>query len=122
VLFRSERAARGADAREFPHGDALGADEANYDGTYDKDPAAMGPDEVGSHSASASPFGVEDLAGNAWEWTRSALEEGYVARGGSYYYGLNTARTTERAVTEPSFRDASVGLRICADVRPARGE
>ena len=111
-----ERAARGADGREYPHGERLGKDDANFDDTYDKDPLGMGPDEVGSHPGSRSPFGVDDMAGNVWEWTRSALEvDGYVARGGSYYYGRNTARCTERAVTEPSFRDASVGLRVCAD-------
>jgi len=112
-----ERAARGADAREFPHGERLAPDDAAFDGTYAKDPAAMGPDEVGSHPASASPFGVDDLAGNVWEWTRSVLEpDGYVARGGSYYYGPNTCRSTERAVTEIAFRDTSVGLRVCADL------
>ncbi|MFO8074074.1 MAG: SUMF1/EgtB/PvdO family nonheme iron enzyme [Polyangia bacterium] len=113
-----ERAARGADDRRYPHGDTLSGDEANYDDTYGKKPGAIGPDEVGSHPASRSPFGLDDMAGNAWEWTRSVLEEdGFVARGGSYYYGENSCQVAERAVTEPSFRDASVGFRICADLR-----
>ena len=112
-----ERAARGADDREFPHGVRLLEDDANFDDTYGKVPLAMGPDEVGSHPASRSPFLIDDMAGNVWEWTVSALERGgYAARGGSYYYGRNTSRTPERAVTEPSFRDASVGLRVCADL------
>ena len=33
-----ERAARGADGREFPHGDRLLPDEANFDQTYGKEP------------------------------------------------------------------------------------
>ncbi len=112
-----ERAARGADDRRYPHGDTLSGDEANYDDTYGKKPGAIGPDEVGSHPASRSPFGLDDMAGNAWEWTRSVLEEdGFVARGGSYYYGENSCQVAERAVTEPSFRDTSVGFRICADL------
>ena len=76
-----ERAARGEDGREFPHGDSLAPDDANVDLTYGKEPGGFGPDEVGSHPASRSPFGVDDLAGNAWEWTRSSLEPG--KRGGA---------------------------------------
>ncbi len=112
-----ERAARGADGREYPHGDALSPDEANFDDTYGKLPAAMGPDEVGSYPASASPFGLLDMAGNVWEWTRSALDDGkFAARGGSWYFGANSSRIPEREITEPSFKDLSVGVRICADL------
>ena len=60
-----ERAARGADGRDYPHGDHLDPDDANLDLTYGKEPLAFGPDEVGSHPASRSPFGVDDLCGNA---------------------------------------------------------
>jgi formylglycine-generating enzyme required for sulfatase activity len=111
-----ERAVRGADGREYPHGTRLAPAEANHDATYDKIPKAMGPNEVGSHPASASPFGILDGAGNVWEWTRSSVEvNGYAARGGSWYFGANSSRTTDREITEPSFRDLSVGLRVCAD-------
>jgi formylglycine-generating enzyme required for sulfatase activity len=112
-----ERAARGSDGREYPHGHRLEKDDANFDATYDKVPEAMGPDEVGSHPISDSPFGLSDMSGNVWEWTRSSLEPGaYSARGGSYLFGRNSARITDREVTEPSFRDVSVGMRLCADI------
>ena len=115
-----ERAARGADLREYPHGPTLEADDANYDETYEKVPAAMGPDEIGAHPASVSPFDVHDMAGNVWEWAESSVTKGgIVARGGSYYFDVNTARVSNREEPEPSFRDVSVGLRLCADV-PAR--
>jgi formylglycine-generating enzyme required for sulfatase activity len=114
-----EKAARGSDGREYPHGDGLEVDDANFDDTYAKAPLGMGPDEVGSHPISKSPFGLDDMAGNVWEWTRSSLAEGeYAARGGSWYFGLNSARTTDREVTEPSFRDVTVGMRVCADLLP----
>jgi serine/threonine protein kinase/formylglycine-generating enzyme required for sulfatase activity len=112
-----ERAARGADSRAYPHGERLAPDDANHDATYGRVSEAMGPDEVGSHPISQSPFGVHDMAGNVWEWTRSTLSDGrYAARGGSYYFGANSARVTDREITEPSFRDLSVGLRVCADL------
>lgn len=111
-----ERTARGADDREYPHGDRLLPDDANFDETYGKNPLSFGPDEVGSHPASRSPFGVDDLAGNVWEWVRSDFPPAtHVARGGSYYFAASTARTTNRETPEATFRDLTVGVRICAD-------
>jgi len=111
-----ERGARGADGREYPHGATLGPDEANFDDTYGKVPSAMGPDEVGAYPASASPFGLLDMAGNVWEWTRSSMDDGaFAARGGSWYFGPNSSRIPDREITESSFKDLSVGVRICGD-------
>jgi serine/threonine protein kinase/formylglycine-generating enzyme required for sulfatase activity len=113
-----ERVARGADGRPYPHGERLRPDEANHDATYGKRAPAMGPDAVGSHPASASPFRVQDMAGNVWEWTRSARSPtGFAARGGSWYFGPSSSHVADREETEASFRDMSVGLRVCADVR-----
>ncbi len=112
-----ERAARGADGREYPHGDVLRPSQANIDDTYGKAPDAMGLDETGSHPDSRSPYGLDDMAGNAWEWTTNSLgAQGHAARGGSFYFGTNEARTTNRELPEPSFRDVSVGMRVCADL------
>jgi formylglycine-generating enzyme required for sulfatase activity len=111
-----ERAARGADAREFPGGDHLTPDQANFDLTYGKRPDAFGPDAVGSHPASRSPFGIDDQTGNVWEWVESSLTPGEaVARGGSYYSAANTCRATNRETPEKTFRALIVGLRVCAD-------
>ncbi len=111
-----ERAARGVDGREYPHGNKLAPDDANFDRTYGQKAGGFGPDEVGSHPRSRSPFGVEDMAGNAWEWARSWLEPHRpVARGGSYYYSTNSANSANREPSEPSLRDLSLGLRVCAE-------
>jgi len=110
-----ERAARGADEREFPQGDVLLPSQANFDETYGKVGANFGPDEVGRHPGSRSPFGLDDISGNVFEWVDSALEPGRpVARSGSYYYASSTARIPNRETPEPNFRDLSVGLRLCA--------
>jgi formylglycine-generating enzyme required for sulfatase activity len=111
-----ERAARGADDRTYPHGDILDPADANIDATYGRDPATMGPDAVGSHPESRSPHGLDDMAGNLLEWTRSSLVRGeWVLRGGGFYYSASAAWIGAREPTEPSIRDGLIGLRVCAD-------
>ncbi|ATB50264.1 bifunctional serine/threonine-protein kinase/formylglycine-generating enzyme family protein [Corallococcus macrosporus] len=113
--YEWERAARGADARLFPMGDVLAPDDANFDETYGRQPLGFGPDEVGAHPASASPFGVMDLAGNVIEWVRSVRKPGEaVARGGSWYYDRISNRSNSRMPNEPWLRDIRIGLRVCA--------
>jgi serine/threonine-protein kinase len=63
-----EFAARGTDGRRYPWGGEWKTGFSNADST------AIGHmSDVGAYSAGASPFGVLDLVGNAWEWTSSDL-------------------------------------------------
>jgi formylglycine-generating enzyme required for sulfatase activity len=111
-----ERAARGADDREYPHGDRLDPDDANIDVTYGQKLAAFGPDEVGQHPVSRSPFGVDDLVGNIFEWTRSSgAQNEAVMRGANFYYNAYMARTYFRETMSPDDRTTMIGVRICAD-------
>ena len=113
-----ERAARGTADRKFPHGDELGIDDANIDVTYGKQPGGFGPDEVGSHPTSRSPFGVDDLAGNVWEWTISSVVKNQpVVRGGAYYFAARTAQIANRESPEASYRGLTVGVRVCANAQ-----
>jgi serine/threonine protein kinase/formylglycine-generating enzyme required for sulfatase activity len=114
-----ERAARGADDREWPHGDQLDPEDANFDLTYGRDNGAMGPDEVGSFPASASPFGLLDMAGNAAEWTIGRLRpDESVVRSASYFFAAVNQRATNRNVVDRSLRDPGVTLRLCASFPP----
>lgn len=114
-----ERAARGADGRPYPHGWRLRPDDANHDATYGRQPDAIGPDAVGAHPRSASPYGLHDMAGNVWELTRSAYGgTGLTARGGAYNFGATSCRAADREEVRPAFRDASMGFRVCADLQP----
>ncbi|MEP6861525.1 MAG: bifunctional serine/threonine-protein kinase/formylglycine-generating enzyme family protein [Deltaproteobacteria bacterium] len=108
------RAARGADGRDTPMGTALGLDDANVDITYGRD--HMGPDEVGSHPVSNSPYGAADMAGNAFEWTRGERTGTYVILGGSYFHDRKTAGLANRNEASRSLRDASAGMRVCASL------
>lgn len=129
--YEWERAARGADTRAFPHGDALEPHQANFDQTHGATTAATaGPDAVGSYPGSASPFGVLDMAGNVYEWTSSEFAPGgevslavpgrdrlHVVRGGSFYTALISAMAMNRWKVPDSDRFANLGVRICADAR-----
>jgi serine/threonine protein kinase/formylglycine-generating enzyme required for sulfatase activity len=110
-----ERAARGADGRDYPHGNRLEPDDANFDATYGRQTGAFGPDEVGSHPASNSPFGVADMAGNVWEWMDTAPpSERVIYGGGCFYQDAFTARSINHGDGEPGFRFPFIGMRICA--------
>ncbi|WP_163997072.1 bifunctional serine/threonine-protein kinase/formylglycine-generating enzyme family protein [Pyxidicoccus caerfyrddinensis] len=115
-----EYAARGADGRRYPHGDQLRPDDANVDETYERQPTASGPDMVGSHPASVSPFGLEDMAGNAYEFTRAATPEfgRVVLRGGAWYYDAFLAASADLSPGDPAARDARIGVRVCASFSP----
>jgi formylglycine-generating enzyme required for sulfatase activity len=110
-----EKAARGADGRVYPHGSHLAPSDANFDETYRR--SVMGPDQVGSHPASRSPLGLDDMSGNVHEWTVSSLAPNeLVLRGGNYFQDRKTSRLENRNVSTASLHDTAVGLRICATV------
>jgi serine/threonine protein kinase/formylglycine-generating enzyme required for sulfatase activity len=117
-----ERAARGADNRLLPHGNRVRPDDLNFDETYDRKEDAMGPDEVGSHPESRSPFGVDDMAGNVWEYIVPGLGEPFpFLRSGSAYYGELGCLVFNRESGYPTLSNQRTGMRVCADVPGHRG-
>jgi iron(II)-dependent oxidoreductase len=78
-------AAQGADGRSYPWGNAW--DTAMVSKT-NRSREATGPAEVTAHPQGASPYGVEDLVGNVWQWTDEYVDDhtrAAILRGGSYY-------------------------------------
>ena len=107
-----EYAGRGADGREYPHGRQLGLDDANYDLTHTK--PGMGFDEVGSHPATTGPFGLTDMSGNIYEWTRAIHGDGFVVRSGAFYADRKSANLANRTEAPPTMKLVELGMRVCA--------
>ncbi len=78
-------AAQGTDGRLYPWGGRL---DPGAVPVPEKGRNLRSPDDVTAHSRGASPFGVEDLVGNVWQWTDEYLDDhtrGAILRGGSYH-------------------------------------
>ena len=128
-----EKAARGADARIYPWGDELDPNRANYDDTGIGTTSA-----VGCFPSGASPYSVEEMSGNVWEWTRSLWGKDWikseftypyrphdgreniqasddylrVLRGGSFNFSDNYVRAALRYGFVPYFRIDRIGFRV----------
>lgn len=118
-----EKAARGTDGRTYPWGEGLEPDRANYEA------AKVGTTiPVGSFPRGASPYGVLDMSGNVWEWTRSLsrpypyelsdgredldVEGNRVVRGGSFDFLESLLRVAFRYDFDPGFQSYFVGFRV----------
>jgi formylglycine-generating enzyme required for sulfatase activity len=105
-----EKAARGAEALSFPWGNDWDPNKANV-----KERGLRGTAAVGSFGEGASPYGVEDMVGNVWEWTAdwyqaypgNTTQDPYygekfrVTRGGGWFDEEAQATTFNRNAADP---------------------
>ena len=63
-----------------------------------------------------SPFGLLDMAGNAFEMTIPMTSDlgGIVLKGGGWYYDSHAAVAANRTAGDPTQRHAEIGVRLCA--------
>jgi formylglycine-generating enzyme required for sulfatase activity len=120
-----EKVARGTDGRKYPWGEQWDATRANAENRLGKTVP------VGSHASGASPYGAQDMAGNAWEWVADWYGSTYyrnspernpegpdsgtsrVLRGGSWLNYPRSLRSAFRLYFTPDFRSHYLGFR-CA--------
>ena len=135
-----EYAARGTDDRKYPWGNQeRRGDFANFaDATTTfpwRDPQIRDgypqTSPVGAFPRGASFFGLEDMAGNVWEWCQdiyqpvlgarkpnpraSAAPTKRVYRGGSWKSRFSNLRATARSSNAPNYSCNDVGFRIACD-------
>ena len=122
-------------ARIYPWGDQWDAARCNArpGGRGDVTPA-------GAYPEGASPYGLLDMAGNVWEWTRSLWGEDWrapdfrypydpadgredasagdrvsrVVRGGAFVNGPRLVRCAARGSVNPHLASRYLGFRVCA--------
>ncbi len=124
-----EKAARGTDGSPYPWGKRTPTPElANFSnaspGVYE------GLAAVGTHPGGASPYGVDDMAGNVGEWVADWYSESYrrgdtrnprgpdegfqrELRGAGRYNDIDSLALSHRYYAEPETRGADIGFR-CA--------
>ncbi|HKQ38430.1 MAG TPA: formylglycine-generating enzyme family protein [Verrucomicrobiae bacterium] len=130
-----EKACRGSDGLVYPWGNAgEGKKAASGADARDKTHPEGRTFPVGSFPDDVSPYGVMDMAGNAWEWTADwykpypgndqfEVEFGSkykVIRGGGgidYFQATSTRRCADRAHALPHSTHDALGFRCAQDVK-----
>ncbi len=120
-----EKAARGEEGQPYPWpGDQPDPNRANYDAT-----GINSTNAVGAFPGGVSPYGVEEMAGNVWEWCSTQWLDNYadyeqkvddtlsadkvrVLRGGSFDLNEYIVRCAARSRGSPYYGDVDVGFRV----------
>lgn len=131
-----ERAARGGKQHHWPWGEAF-QHVANVHPANTREVGLSQGSPVGMFPAGRNPFGLDDMAGNVWEWTTSRYKiypynpvDGRenlagpgrrVLRGGSWFDDEQNARCAYRYGDVPSLFFGDVGFRCVVSAPVANG-
>ena len=128
-----EKAARGPEGNVYPWGNIFDKEKCNT-----KESGIGGTSVVGKYSPQGDSFyGVADMAGNVWEWTRSLWRFQYpyrfddgredenrrkhtasVFRGGSTFDEWKFVRSAFRGNSGADGYSGSIGFRVCVSPTP----
>jgi formylglycine-generating enzyme len=117
-----ERAAGAEDGRTYPWGHAPPCDGGVYRASYGSDRCCRADDgddfrytaPVGRFPLGRSPSGLDDLAGNVWEWTLEARGALKVIRGGGWGNDPQGLRIDLKHANPPDIGLSMVGIRCVA--------
>ena len=126
-----EKAARGTDGLIYPWGNQWSLDKSNNPYKH-----STGTVSIGSFPEGKSPYGLNDMSGNVWEWVDSYYlphpgnpvtraeygKDKRVLKGGSWFdclsYGCGlSAPTFNRSFFTPEVKNNSFGFRCAKDAR-----
>jgi formylglycine-generating enzyme required for sulfatase activity len=131
-----EKAARGELQYRYPWGNSEPTCSiANYFGCGDDEDWYSHLAHVGLHRGGISPYGVYDMAGNAWEWCRDWYGESYysvstkntnnppgptagsyrVIRGGGVDSKIDDIRAAARSSHPPGYGRVELGFRVVVE-------
>ncbi|MZH03650.1 MAG: formylglycine-generating enzyme family protein [Nitrospinae bacterium] len=127
-----EKAARGEEGLIYPWGNEWSLDKSNN--PYKN---STGTEPVGSYPEGRSPYGLNDISGNVWEWVDSYYlphpgnpvtraeygKDKRVLKGGSWFdclsYGCGlSAPTFNRSFFTPEVKNNSFGFRCAKSKKP----
>jgi formylglycine-generating enzyme required for sulfatase activity len=126
-----EKAARGQDGLIYPWGNQWSLDKSNHPYKH-----STGTEPIGSYPEGRSPYGINDMSGNVWEWVDSYYlphpgnpvtraeygKDKRVLKGGSWFdclsYGCGlSAPTFNRSFFTPEVKNNSFGFRCAKDAK-----
>jgi formylglycine-generating enzyme required for sulfatase activity len=126
-----EKAARGQDGLIYPWGNQWSLDKSNHPYKH-----STGTEPIGSYPEGQSPYGLNDMSGNVWEWVDSYYlphpgnpvtraeygKDKRVLKGGSWFdclsYGCGlSAPTFNRSFFTPEVKNNSFGFRCAKDAK-----
>jgi len=128
-----EKAARGEDGRNYPWGlDEPTSAHARFGVSSRKPVYPDGVSRVGTHPRGMGPFGMYDLAGNAWEWVADWYSTSFprgesqnpkgpdsgtakVIRGGGWMDPADRITATKRMYLNPNESMEDTGFRCARD-------